>query len=78
MNKFFKFFTFFIVSSLGLGAEIHLDKLVEYDQYACAEILQEATLSDLWNYFLKGQADLFFSQEAELLADEKGWIIVRP
>lgn len=75
MNRFFKFFGCFLILWFGLGAEIHLDKLIEYDQYTCAEILQEANLSDLWNYFLKGQADLFFNQEAELLAAEKGWIM---
>ncbi len=53
---------------------MHLDKLVEYDQYTCAEILQEANLSDLWNCFLNGQADLFFSHEAEFFASENSWI----
>lgn len=69
-NKIFKIFSLFFIPWIGLGAEVHLDKLIEYDQYASAKALQEADLSDLWNYFLKGQADLFFSQEAELLATE--------
>ena len=73
MNKLLKIFGFFLIPWFGLGAKMHLDKLLEYDTSTCAKILQEADLSDLWNYFLKGQADLFFSQEAEFLADEKGW-----
>jgi SAM-dependent methyltransferase len=63
----------FLLSLFGLGAEMRLDRLVDYDQQTCAETLQAADLSDLWNYFLKGQADLFFSHEAELLADEPAW-----
>lgn len=50
-----------------------MDCLAEYDQQICAEILQAADLSDLWNYFLKGQADLYFSQEVDLLAKEQSW-----
>lgn len=76
-NKIFKIFSLFFIPWIGLGAEVQLDKLIEYDQYACAEVLQEADLSDLWNYFLKGQADLFFSQEAELLANEPSWMIAQ-
>lgn len=65
----------FFIPWFGLGAEMHLDKLIEYDQYTCAEVLQKADLSDLWNSFLMGQADLYFSQEAEHLSNEKGWIM---
>lgn len=73
MNTILKFFGCFLIPWFGLGAEVHLDKLAEYDPNTCSEILQEASLADLWNYFLKGQADLFFTQEAELLGSETGW-----
>lgn len=73
MLKVFKIFIVFFASMFGLGAEIHLDRLIEYDQQTCTEILREADLRDVWNCFLKGQADLFFNKDAELLMSEKGW-----
>lgn len=73
MSKFFNCLMCFLLPFFSLRAEARLDRLIDYDQQTCAEILQAADLSDLWNYFLKGQADLFFSHEAELLANEKGW-----
>lgn len=74
MRNFFKFFSwFFLFPLLGLKAETHLDHLVEYDKQTCVEILQAADLPELWNYFLKGQANLYFSQEAEWLSQEDCW-----
>ncbi len=43
----------------------------------CVKILQDAELSDLWNYFLKGQAELFFRQERELLSKDARWVEAR-
>jgi SAM-dependent methyltransferase len=64
---------FLMVSFFGLNADAHLDRLFECDRHTCANILQAAELSDLWDYFLKGQADLYFSQESDILNTEKGW-----
>ena len=74
MYKFFKFFScFFLLPLFGLSAEARLDLLIEYDQKACIEILEEADLPELWNYFLKGQANLYFDQEAEWLSEKDCW-----
>lgn len=74
MSNFFKFCSWFLAFPLlGCRADAHLDRLVEYDQVTCAEILQTAELPDLWNYFLKGQVNLFFSQEAEWLSEKECW-----
>lgn len=75
MNKISKFFSLFLIPWIELGAEVRLDKLIEYDQYTCADALKEADLSDLWNCFLQGQADLYFGQEAEFLANETSWMV---
>lgn len=78
MRIFFKSFSLFLLFPLlCLRAELHLDRLVEYDQHTCAEALQAAELPDLWNYFLKGQADLYFGQEAEWLSQQDSWIKAR-
>ena len=72
MSKLLKFIGC-LFPLFGLAAEAHLDRLIEYDQQVCVEILQTAELSDLWNYFLKGQADLYFEQEMKLLSKEAYW-----
>jgi SAM-dependent methyltransferase len=78
MGGFFKSLGWFLAFPfLCLKAEIRLDRLVEYDQETCSEILQAAELSDLWNYFLKGQANLYFNQEADWLSQQDGWIEAR-
>lgn len=78
MSSFFKFFSWVLVFPLlGLRAETHLDRLFEYDQETCAEILQAAELPDLWNYFLRGQANLYFSQDKEWLSQKDWWIGAR-
>lgn len=60
---------------LGWTADdrIHLDRLVEYDKENCAKILQAAELPDLWNWFLRGQTNLYFSQESALLSKLLCW-----
>ncbi len=74
MSRFFKILCFFSqFTSLGLRAEDHLDRLAEYDQRACTEVLQKADLAELWNYFLKGQANLYIEQEVEWLSQKDGW-----
>jgi len=74
MSVFFKFFGwFFMLPLFGLRAESHLDRLVEYDKETCIEVLQTATLSELWNYFLKNQTELYFSHEAEWLSQKDCW-----
>ena len=60
-----------------LMAEVRLDRLIDYDRHTCAGRLQAAELSDLWNWFLKGQADLFFGGEAEQFASEQAWVAAR-
>jgi len=78
MNSFFKFFSLFLtLPLLGLRAEVHLDRLFEYDQQTCAETLQAAELPNLWSYFLKGQANLYFSQDKEWLSQKRWWIEAR-
>lgn len=74
MSHFFKFFCFLLqFTLLGLRAEDHLDRLAEYDQRTCTEVLQRADLPELWNYFLKGQANLYIDQEVEWLSQKDGW-----
>lgn len=73
MHKFLKFFSFLLLPLFGLRAEAHLDRLIEYDQQTCVEMLQAADLPELWNYFLKGQANLYFDQEAEWLSEKDCW-----
>ncbi len=76
MRTFFKFAysCFFLVPFFGLSADARLDRLFEYDKQTCAEILQAADEADLWNHFLTGQVNLYFSQEAKLLASENCWL----
>ena len=75
MCSFLKIFSwFFMLPLLGLRAETHLDRLVEYDQKTCLEALQAVDLPELWNCYLKGQTDLYFDQEAEWLSQKDGWI----
>lgn len=62
---------------LGLRAEAHLDRLFEYDQQTCAEILQAAELPDLWNCFLRSQANLYFCQDTEWLSQKSWWMEAR-
>jgi SAM-dependent methyltransferase len=74
MSIFFKFFSWlFLFTLFGLRAEAYLDRLAEYDQQTCSEVLQTAELPELWNYFLEGQANLYFDQEAEWLSQKNGW-----
>lgn len=73
MAKFLSILICFI-SHIYLGAEMPLDRLVEYDKEACLNLLHGEDLSTLWSYFLKGQATLFYPCEAEFLNSEKGWI----
>ncbi len=72
MGKFLWFFSCFVFSSHVLIAEAHLDRLFEYDQKTCEEILHAAEPSDLWNYFLRGQANLYITQDEQWLS-QKGW-----
>jgi SAM-dependent methyltransferase len=73
MDKFFKFLCWAFIL-IGMSAEAHLDRLVEYDEQRCSEVLQAATLPELWNAFLTGQANLYFDPEAKWLSQESGWI----
>ncbi len=74
MKHFFKLLSYlFAFSSFDLPAEVHLNRLVEYDKKTCQQVLETASLTELWNYFLKGQAELFSSQEAEWLAQKECW-----
>lgn len=75
MGNFLKFFSwFFLFPLFGLRAEAHLDRLFEYEQKTCVEILDSAELSDLWNYFLRGQANLYIAQDAEWLSQKEWWL----
>jgi SAM-dependent methyltransferase len=74
MRKFSTFFCWLVLFPLfGLRGEVGLDCLVEYDPKACAEVLEAADLKALWSCFLKGQANLFFEQEAQWLSEKEGW-----
>lgn len=57
----------------SLGASVCLDHLEEYDQETCLEMLKAVDLTDLWSCYLSGQTNLFFDQEAELIANETFW-----
>ena len=74
MGDFFKFFSWFLMLPLiGLRAEIHLDRLLEYNAETCEEVLEKVDLSELWDCYLKGQTDLYFGQEAEWLSQKDSW-----
>lgn len=75
MSNLLKFFCGVLLLSLfGLRAEVQLNRLTECDKQTCVEALQIASLTELWNYFLKGQANLYFDQEAEWLSQKHGWV----
>jgi|GEM_PF-2728239 ubiquinone/menaquinone biosynthesis C-methylase UbiE len=73
MNQILKYVSCFLGVFYGLGAEMHLDRLIEYDEKTCLEALQKAELSDLWDAFLRGQTKLFFDEEIKLFKEEKEW-----
>lgn len=49
------------------------ERLDEYDKKSCLELLQAADLSELWNAVLSVQTKLFFTQEADLIANQEFW-----
>ncbi|MBS0624671.1 MAG: class I SAM-dependent methyltransferase [Verrucomicrobia bacterium] len=65
---------FFAIVSLKANDKVHLDSLSIYDPKLCAEVLDAADLSSLWNSFLEGQAHLFFGQEADWLSGKREWV----
>ena len=50
-----------------------LERLYEFDKETSIQMLESATLQELWDAFLSVQTELFFSQEAEQLANQKFW-----
>lgn len=72
MSHFFKFLCWAFIL-IGIRVDAHLDRLVEYDEQRCSELLQTATLQELWDAFLTGQANLYFDPEAKWLSQERGW-----
>ena len=75
MKRFFSFGLVGVVCNfLGLNGNARLDNLMEYDKHECAEILQNAEFSNLWDCFLKGQTDLFFDHEIKLHLSTDCWV----
>lgn len=58
---------------MPLGASMKLERLYEFDKETAVQMLESATLQELWDAFLVVQTDLFFSQEAAQLANQKFW-----
>ena len=48
-------------------------RLEEHDKEICLALLEAADLADLWNDLLNVQTDLYFTQEAGLIASQKFW-----
>ncbi len=62
-----------LVTLSFLEAQVSLSNLIEYDKETCLERLKEADNSELWNVFLKVQADLFFEKEARWIEQGVWW-----
>ncbi|MBA3816868.1 MAG: class I SAM-dependent methyltransferase, partial [Parachlamydiaceae bacterium] len=56
-----------------LGAEIALNNLIVYDKAICLDSLEKATTEELWDVFLKGQAELNFTTEFHWVSNEEWW-----
>ncbi|MCH9614550.1 MAG: hypothetical protein SP1CHLAM54_14890 [Chlamydiia bacterium] len=71
------FLSLVVISSSLFGASNALENLIKYDKHNCLEKLENASDAELWNVFLKGQADLFFSSEALWLGQNTYWNIAK-
>jgi len=56
-----------------LEAEVSLSNLIEYDKETCLERITKADNSELWDVFLKVQADLFYDKEVRWIEQGIWW-----
>lgn len=50
-----------------------LDNLLKYDKNTCLKKLKKASNTQIWDVFLKGQANLFFKSESSWFAKQLWW-----
>lgn len=56
-----------------LEANVSLSNLIEYDKVTCLERLEKAEDAELWDFFLAGQAKLFFDSEFQWILKQVWW-----
>ncbi|MCK4934457.1 MAG: class I SAM-dependent methyltransferase [Simkaniaceae bacterium] len=66
-------FAFVALFSTLLAAREELNNLIDYDKATCLEKLENASDKQLWDVFLRGQANLFFESESSWLAKNLWW-----
>lgn len=71
MKRFFAIACCLAISYLRANVSLH--NLIEYDKAACIERLKTADTKDLWDVFLEGQAELFFTAEFQWITRSDWW-----